>query len=140
MRVIDGGISPELSDWVIDRWDLLDAADVDHAHGTFIGGLAVAGGMLNGNEICAEPDGIEMHDARSLSQLRTAAGLGKPIRHELLVEYFAPPAHPRRAAKSPRAHWSASVSVHAAVADDKLSRQASVVISIDLVLDSPPGG
>jgi hypothetical protein len=62
MGVIDGGISPELSDWVIDRWDLLDAADVDHAHGTFIGGLAVAGSMLNGNEICAEPDGIEIVD------------------------------------------------------------------------------
>ncbi|HEV7602163.1 MAG TPA: S8 family peptidase [Bradyrhizobium sp.] len=60
--VIDGGISPELSDWVIDRWDLLDAADANYAHGTFIGGLAVAGSALNGSEICAEPDGIEIVD------------------------------------------------------------------------------
>ena len=62
MGVIDGGISPELSDWVIDRWGLLDAADADLAHGTFIGGLAVAGSTLNGNEICAEPDGAEIVD------------------------------------------------------------------------------
>jgi hypothetical protein len=62
MGVIDGGISPELSDWVIDRWDVLDASDVDHAHGTFIGALAVAGSLLNGSEICAEPDGIEIVD------------------------------------------------------------------------------
>jgi hypothetical protein len=62
MGVIDGGISPELNDWVIDRWDLLDSADVDHAHGTFIGGLAVAGNTLNGNAICSEPDGIEIVD------------------------------------------------------------------------------
>jgi hypothetical protein len=62
MGVIDGGISAELSDWVIDRWDLLDAADTDHAHGTFIGGLAVAGAALNGSDICAEPDGAEIVD------------------------------------------------------------------------------
>lgn len=60
--VIDGGISPQLSDWVIHRWDLLDAADSDHTHGTFIGGLAVAGSALNGNEVCAEPDGAEIAD------------------------------------------------------------------------------
>ena len=62
MGVIDGGMSPALSDWVIDRWDLLDAADTDHAHGTFIGGLAVAGGALNGAEVCAEPEGAEIVD------------------------------------------------------------------------------
>lgn len=62
MGVIDGGISNELSDWVIDRWDVLDASDVDHWHGTFIGGLAVAGQSLNGSEICREPDGAEIVD------------------------------------------------------------------------------
>jgi Subtilase family len=62
MGVIDGGISPELADWVIDRWDLLDSADADLAHGTFIGGLAVAGNALNGNGICAEADGAEIVD------------------------------------------------------------------------------
>lgn len=62
MGVIDGGISAQLSDWVIDRWDLLDATHADLAHGTFIGGLAVAGSALNGNGICAEPDGAEIID------------------------------------------------------------------------------
>lgn len=40
----------------------MDAGDTNFAHGTFIGGLAVAGGMLNGNNICAEPDGAEIID------------------------------------------------------------------------------
>jgi hypothetical protein len=62
MGIIDGGLSSELTDWVIDKWDLLDAADADLAHGTFIGGLAVAGSALNGGEICAEPDGAEIVD------------------------------------------------------------------------------
>lgn len=62
MGVIDGGISPALNDWVVDRWNLLDASDVNHQHGTFIGGLAVAGSTLNGNEICSEPDGVELVD------------------------------------------------------------------------------
>lgn len=60
--VIDGGISETLSDWVIDRWDILADEDVDLAHGTFIGGLAAVGGALNGSEICPEPDGAELVD------------------------------------------------------------------------------
>lgn len=33
--IIDSGVSDELSDWVIDRWDLLADEDKDHGHGTF---------------------------------------------------------------------------------------------------------
>ena len=60
--IVDGGISPHLSDWVIDRWDVIDAADADLEHATFIGGLAVAGGALNTSNICKEPDGAELID------------------------------------------------------------------------------
>ena len=60
--IIDGGIGPELSDWTVGRWDLLDGGDVDLDHGTFISGLAVAGNALNGPEICGEPDGAELID------------------------------------------------------------------------------
>jgi hypothetical protein len=47
---------------VIGRWDVLDSSDMDHNHGTFIGGLAVAGRSLNGPQICPEPDGAEIVD------------------------------------------------------------------------------
>lgn len=62
LGIIDGGISAALSDWVIDRWDILADEDMDHGHGTFIGGLAVAGASLNGAENCPEPDGAELVD------------------------------------------------------------------------------
>lgn len=62
LGIIDGGISDALSDWVIDRWGILADEDVDHAHGTFIGGLAAIGGALNGVTTCPEPDGAELVD------------------------------------------------------------------------------
>ena len=62
MGIIDGGMSSHLTDWIIDRWDPIDAADADHEHATFIGGLAVAGGALNTSAICSEPDGAELID------------------------------------------------------------------------------
>lgn len=62
LGVIDGGISNMLSDWVIDRWDLLADEHVNQEHGTFIGGLAVAGAALNGPAICSEGDGAELVD------------------------------------------------------------------------------
>jgi Subtilase family len=62
MGIIDGGISEALSDWVIDRWDILADEDVDLAHGTFIGGLAAVGAALNGVDTCPEPDGAELID------------------------------------------------------------------------------
>lgn len=62
LGIIDGGISDALGDWVIDRWDVLADEDIDHAHGTFIGGLAAVGGALNGAATCPEPDGAELVD------------------------------------------------------------------------------
>jgi len=62
LGIIDGGMSSALTDWVIDRWDVLAAEDMDLSHGTFIGGLAVAGAGLNGTETCPEPDGTELVD------------------------------------------------------------------------------
>jgi len=62
MGIIDGGVGSALSDWVIDRWDFLADMDKDLAHGTFIGGLAVAGAGLNGPATCPEPDGVELVD------------------------------------------------------------------------------
>lgn len=62
LGIIDGGIGPTLADWVVERWDLLDAGDTDSDHGTFIGALAVGGATLNGTEICPEPDGAEIVD------------------------------------------------------------------------------
>lgn len=61
--VIDGGISdPALGDWVIGRWDPLATVDVDLDHGTFIGGLLVAGSRLNGPQTCTDADGVELYD------------------------------------------------------------------------------
>lgn len=62
LGIIDGGVGPALSDWVIERWDLLDEGDAKADHGTFIGGLAVGGGVLNGADVCPEPDGAELVD------------------------------------------------------------------------------
>ncbi len=62
LGIIDGGISNALSDWVLDRWDLLADEDKDLAHGTFIGGLVTAGQSLNGPDVCGESDGAELVD------------------------------------------------------------------------------
>jgi len=70
--IVDGGISPALSDWVIDRWDVLADEDMDLAHGTFIGGLAVAGADLNGSTTCPEPDGAELVDVAIFPNERKA--------------------------------------------------------------------
>lgn len=72
LGIIDGGISNALSDWVIDRWDILADEDADLAHGTFIGGLAAVGGALNGAETCPEPDGAELVDVAVFPNERKA--------------------------------------------------------------------
>lgn len=62
LGIIDGGLSPALADWVIDRWNVLADEDMDLSHGTFIGGLAVAGSSLNGTIACPEADGADLVD------------------------------------------------------------------------------
>jgi hypothetical protein len=72
LGIIDGGISEALSNWVIDRWNVLADEDTDLAHGTFIGGLAAVGGALNGPETCPEPDGAELVDVAVFPNERKA--------------------------------------------------------------------
>jgi hypothetical protein len=72
LGIIDGGISAVLSDWVIDRWDILADEDADLAHGTFIGGLAALGSSLNGAAICPESDGAELVDVAVFPNERKA--------------------------------------------------------------------
>jgi hypothetical protein len=60
--IIDGGVSNTLGDWVVGRWGVLDPVHVNPAHGTFIGGLAVAGSALNGPDTVAERDGADLYD------------------------------------------------------------------------------
>jgi hypothetical protein len=60
--VIDGGIAPSLAGWVTTRWPLIADAHQDVAHGTFIGGLLVAGKTLNAQPAIAEADGCELAD------------------------------------------------------------------------------
>ena len=60
--IVDGGLGAFLSDWVIYRWDLLAIPDMDPRHGSFIGGLAVLGKSLNGDDCCPESDGAELLD------------------------------------------------------------------------------
>ncbi|MCY4007360.1 MAG: S8 family peptidase [Rhodobacteraceae bacterium] len=60
--IVDGGVGAALSDWIIDRWAILADEDMNPNHGTFIGGLAVAGTRLNGQQVCPEPDGADIVD------------------------------------------------------------------------------
>ena len=71
--VIDGGLGTALSAWVIDRWGLLADEDADLKHGSFIGGLAVLGRLLNGQQCCPEPDSVELVDVDVFPNERTKA-------------------------------------------------------------------
>lgn len=62
LGIIDGGLGEALSDWVTAKWDLIADEDANPEHGTFIGGLAVAGASLNGTACCPELDGAELVD------------------------------------------------------------------------------
>ena len=64
--IVDGGVADCLSDWVLDRWDTLADEDTDVEHGTFIGGIVIAGKSANSNTICVEDDGAEIVDIRVL--------------------------------------------------------------------------
>lgn len=62
MGIIDSGVSNVLGDWLIGRWDLVADSDSDLAHGTFIGGLAVAAKHFNTDKVCADIDGMDLVD------------------------------------------------------------------------------
>lgn len=59
--IVDGGVSDVLSPWIVDRYGLLAEEDRNDAHGTFIGGLLVAGATAN-LHCSLEPDGCEIVD------------------------------------------------------------------------------
>jgi hypothetical protein len=60
--VIDGGIGQPLGEWVKVRWGLIADTHQHPAHGTFIGGLLVAGKTLNTQSAITEADGCELAD------------------------------------------------------------------------------
>ena len=70
MGVIDGGISRNfpIGSSVV---GICSMPLMDLAHGTFIGGLAVAGSALNGNAVCSEPDGAEIVDVAVYPTIKT---------------------------------------------------------------------
>jgi hypothetical protein len=62
IAIVDGGIADVLNPWIRDRWRFLAPNHRGEEHGTFIGGLIVAGGQLNGIDICPETDGCHLID------------------------------------------------------------------------------
>ena len=60
--IIDGGIGKHLAAWIVDRSGVLADEDRDEDHGTFIGGLLVAGKTMNPSGAVAEPDGCQLFD------------------------------------------------------------------------------
>lgn len=80
IAVVDGGIGDVLKPWIIDRWQYLSPNHRSEDHGTFIAGLAVVGGQLNGLEVCAETDGCQLVDIDIL-----------PDEQERFAQYFNSP-------------------------------------------------
>jgi len=60
--IIDGGITSSLNGWMIGQYSNLANSDLAIEHGTFIAGLCCFGQQLNSNQICPEPDGLEIFD------------------------------------------------------------------------------
>lgn len=60
--IVDSGLGPALSPWVIGRHDFLDENDVDLEHGSFVGGLVVAANGLNPALPGLEDDGCDLID------------------------------------------------------------------------------
>ena len=60
--VVDGGIGPALDPWIVWRTGLIAEAHREPEHGSFIGGLLVAGQSMNDAEIAPERDGCELVD------------------------------------------------------------------------------
>lgn len=77
--VVDGGISGVLSEWVVGAFNLLAERDRELDHGTFIGGLLVAGEPLNGLEVVLEPGPCDLVDVSILPT---------KIRPKAFSEYF----------------------------------------------------
>lgn len=62
--IVDGGVATHLNPWLLDTHEGISPQHVDAEHGSFIGGLLVAGRQLNGAAICDEADGCNLFDIR----------------------------------------------------------------------------
>lgn len=62
VAIIDGGLGPKLSHWVLGSKKIISSAHDDVEHGALIGGLLVAGQGLNSPDIAPEPDGCQLLD------------------------------------------------------------------------------
>ena len=60
--IIDGGVGRHFGEWVRHRWGILADEDRDEAHGSFIGGILVAGSTYNPSGAVREPDGCDLID------------------------------------------------------------------------------
>jgi hypothetical protein len=60
--VIDGGVGPVHSAWVMHHSQVVPTAHADVSHGGEITGLLVSGQALNGNQVSPEPDGCLIAD------------------------------------------------------------------------------
>jgi hypothetical protein len=60
--IIDGGVGPVHSAWVMHHSQVVPTAHADSSHGGEIVGLLVSGQALNGNQVSPEPDGCFIAD------------------------------------------------------------------------------
>ena len=73
--IIDGGVSSALEPWVTHRWGLVAPDDTDAEHGTFIGGLLVAGGPMNPGFLDASRPGCRIVDVDVLPADHGGSGI-----------------------------------------------------------------
>jgi hypothetical protein len=66
--IIDGGLGPSLADWVVCQENVVAPQHGDAEHGTYIGGLLVAGNFLNGDAVTTEANGCDLADLCVLPQ------------------------------------------------------------------------
>ncbi|MBL0729672.1 S8 family peptidase [Piscinibacter sp. HJYY11] len=66
--VIDGGMDPSLKPWIVHASNYVAPHHADISHGSEIGALLVDGQLLNGRDVCPEPDGCWLADLALLPQ------------------------------------------------------------------------
>lgn len=61
--VIDSGVSDVLADWIVERFDFLNADEYDNFHGTGVAGLITVSQLVNAPALTPEPNGCMIYDA-----------------------------------------------------------------------------
>lgn len=61
VAIVDNGLSPIYSEWLVDSWDNIPESMRDENHGSFIAGLLINGSVWNPT-ICKEKDGCKVID------------------------------------------------------------------------------